>query len=215
MDHPQAPGGVEAERQIALNPLLVVVRVRIERDLEESAEIERESVDSGVDLPGDLFEADRRMCTIGAMSDLVHAVEGYALCCSCAERWVPEAVASRLAGRCHECYREDSGARLGRIEVVGRGGRVTVPLSRKRRRKAMTPGRAQRRKLNAKAKDAARRRLAAMFPDAYDILLAEERGQRGLEPWPAEVAARGGDPEADLAFAELQAELDARGVTVS
>lgn len=94
---------------------------------------------------------------------------------------------------------------------------IEIPRGRNRRRPNRRPNdaNAHTKRLGAKAKRAARKRLAAMFPDVYDMLLAEERGLLGLEPWPAEIALRsGGDPIVELGFAEMLTELDARGVTV-
>ena len=148
------------------------------------------------------------------MSDQVHGLEGYVLCGHHQNHWVRDEVAARTGGVCPEAWRILNQQRLTEIELVGRGSRVKVPLSRNRKRpnRHITPQRAERKKLNEKAKERARKRLAAMFPDLYDTLVAEERADLGLEPWPVEIAIRGEDPEVELRFAELMAELDDREV---
>lgn len=156
------------------------------------------------------------MCTIVAMSES-HAptvVEGYRACrCS---RLVRDEVARRTQGRCPDCFIADGGDRVTKIELVGKGRRVSVPLNR---RKPQTPRKrtaeaVARRKQADKAKERARKRLASMFPDVYDMLVAEERAALGLEPWPTDTALRGGDPEIELGFAEMMSELADAGVTV-
>lgn len=116
---------------------------------------------------------------------------------------------------CQEAFLETQGHRSATLELVGRGLRVRVPIrnrNRKHRKKDLTPEQVRRKKQAEKAKAAARRRLAAMFPDLYDVLLAEERGDRGLEPWTTDMAVRGRDATVELGFAEALAELDQRGV---
>lgn len=139
-------------------------------------------------------------------------MEGYVLCVECDETWVRSEVAQRTSGRCPKCYAVD-GSRLAEIELVGRGMKVRVPVRGRRQtpRRRTEAGRERRRQARA-AKDAARKRLAAIFPDLFDVLVADERAARGLEPWPVEVAARGGSPDVDVAFAELSLELSGRGV---
>ncbi len=66
-----------------------------------------------------------------------------------------------------------------------------------------------------KARRNARARLAAMFPDLYDIVLAEERSRLGLKPWTVDLAIRAKeDPDGELAlgFAEMTAALQREGI---
>lgn len=139
---------------------------------------------------------------------------GYVLCGHHQNHWVRSEVASRTGGVCPEAFRIFNHQRLTEIELVGRGSRIKVPLSRSRKRpnRHITSGRAERKKAADKAKHRARKRLAAMFPDLYDILVAEERAEMGLEPWPVEMAIRGDDPDVEIGFAALIAELDDREV---
>lgn len=130
------------------------------------------------------------------------------------DHWVRDEVAQRTGGMCQEAWRAQGGKRVETVELVMRGRRLQVPTAGKSKHKPKqdTPQRMARRKQNEKAKEAARKRLAAMFPDAYDMLLAEERAARGLEPWPVDIAVRGGAPDEDMAFAKMFAELDKAGV---
>lgn len=146
------------------------------------------------------------------MSAPIQVMEGYQLC-PCGT-WVIDAVARRTFGMCVPCYQTEIQPRLDGLEVVGRGMRVQVPRgdrTTKRRKRRETERRAARRKLARESRDAARQRVCAMVPDLYDAVLADERSKRGLDPYPLEIAVRGGSPEADLAFAErLLAETKAR-----
>lgn len=120
-------------------------------------------------------------------------------------------------GVCPEAFERRTGPRASTVELVMRGRRIMVPTSENRKRhRRPNDAKKLRRKHNEKAKHAARLRLAAMFPDLFDVLLAEERAERGLEPWPVENAARSDrNAEVELGFAELFAELETRGVDVA
>ena len=136
-------------------------------------------------------------------------MEGYALC-PCGT-WVINEVARRTEGRCVPCYQTHVAPRLHRLELVGDGARIQIPRSERRRKpKRDTPQRAARRKLARDSRDAARKRLSAMLPDLYDVVLAEERAKRGLDPLPVQIAIRGGTAEHDLRAAELLATLTRR-----
>jgi len=160
---------------------------------------------------GDLRQRQSHLCTILRVSDRGHVVQGYVLC-RC-DAWVRDEVAALTQGRCPSCYRADGAERTVAIELVGQGMRVQIPLGgRRTKKRALTEGRIERRKQNEKAKARARKRLASMFPDLFAALVAEERGDLGLEPWPVETAVRTVDPDAELGFAELLSELETRGV---
>ncbi len=135
--------------------------------------------------------------------------------CACGV-WVRDEVAVRTGGECASCFQIHGSKKVTTIELVGRGMVIEIPRYRNRKRKSRPPTEqaANKKRLSDKAKRAARKRLAAMFPDVYDMLLAEERGLLGLEPWPTEIALRGGDPNIELGFAEMMTELESRGVTV-
>jgi hypothetical protein len=221
VDHPQSAGLVQAEGQIAFHPALVLAPPDgVQGLLEIASEVECQAVDAGVDAVGDLREEDRRLCSIRPMEQS-HAddrspveVEGLVLCREHGNHWVRDEVARRTGGLCPEAWQAKQGRRSETIELVMRGRRLKVPVTRPRQKhnKTLTSEQKHRKKQAEKAKEAARKRVAAMFPDLYDTILADERAQRGLEPWTVEQAVRGGDANVDLGFAELFAELEDRGV---
>lgn len=126
-------------------------------------------------------------------------------------------VARVTGGVCDEAYRILNQQRLTEIELVGRGSRIRVPITRSRKKpdRHLTPEQVRRKKQSEKAKDRARKRLAAIFPDLYETLVAEERAEMGLEPWPVERAVKAADPSVDIGFAELAAELERHEVDPS
>ena len=143
-----------------------------------------------------------------------HLVEGYELCARGCETWVRAEVASRTAGACPECFAAEGGKVVRTAELIGRGMRVTIPLGDrpKRRKRELSEARKARKREATRAADAARKRLAAMLPDLYDVVLADERASRGLEPWPTEIAVRGGDASDEIAFALLVTTLEQNGI---
>lgn len=146
---------------------------------------------------------------------MVHTVEGYALCVICQDSLVLEPVAKRTGGLCTDCF-EERGSPLRSIEVEARGARFPVRLGRSKRPKnPKTPeSRARERALDS-CKSKAMRRLKSVFPDLYDIFLAEERAKAGFDPWPLETALiHGPDPDGSQteAYARLYHALQDRGV---
>lgn len=123
-------------------------------------------------------------------------------------------VAARTDGLCGRCHIAAGSPRIGPLELVGRGVKVSIPRGGRKRKRAESASRRESRRLARLAKDRARKRLAAIFPDAYDMLVAEERGNLGLEPWSIDAAVRGGDPLVEIGFAEMMSELEQRGVNV-
>lgn len=118
-------------------------------------------------------------------------------------------VAARTGGICAGCFRGGRGPNMRRIEVVGRGYRIRVPL-RKSQRTRVRVRDVDHHKV-VKAKDRAAKRLRAVFPDLYDTLLAEERAAAGLDPWPLDMAVRyQWDPDSSesMRFAEVYHALD-------
>lgn len=149
----------------------------------------------------------------------VHEIVGYVVCEGCGNDIVLDVVARRTGSLCTACFVE-RGEPLRTIEVEARGARLPIPIERpdrrKRKKKPNPDAKARDRQLD-KCKDRARRRLQAIFPDLYDVLLAEERAAAGFDPWPYGIALRcGPDPDGSLttAFARLYHALDERGVDV-
>ncbi len=139
------------------------------------------------------------------MNAQIEVMEGYRLC-PCGT-WVVDAVARRTFGHCVPCYQRMIQPRLDGLELVGRGMRVQVPRGdrqKKRKKRRDTEQRTLRRRLARESRDAARQRLSLIVPDLYDAVLAVERAKRGLDPYPIEIAIRGLDPEAELAYAIRQ-----------
>lgn len=140
---------------------------------------------------------------------------GYKLC-PCGE-WVRDEVACRTENHCVPCYLRDIQPRLGKLELVGEGMRVLIPRSerpkQRKRKRRESEQRTHRRGLARAARQSAHQRLALMVPDLYDLVLADERSKRGLDPFPVQIAIRGRDPQADLAYAERLASITDRGAS--
>lgn len=141
-----------------------------------------------------------------------HVAEGYSVC-DCGA-WVLTAVARRTGGKCADCHKPS--AKIRTLEIVGRGATTKIRTGRhaQGRKRVKTGASKARSKLNEQSANAARKRLAAIFPEMYEMLLAEERASRGLDPWPLEIAIRHrGDATAETAFAAVAAELAKIGAT--
>jgi hypothetical protein len=148
------------------------------------------------------------------MADEVHDVEGYVIC-EQGSHWVLREIARRTGGLCPECFQRAGGQRLRTIEVVGAGARISVPVNRRRRPRPTTDARRRSKRAAERARERARKRLAHMFPDLYDIVLADERARAGLNPWTIDrVVTDHGDPDGEIAlgFAELDLALEREGV---
>lgn len=96
------------------------------------------------------------------------------------------------------------GTTIGRIKVIADGIAMTMPTKRFHRRRK-NRGDPTTKHASEHARRRAKTRLANLYPAVYDQILAEERGKLGLEPWPVELAVRGGqDPDASKTLAELE-----------
>jgi hypothetical protein len=156
------------------------------------------------------------------MSELSHVgddsqidVEGYRACLNewCGQLMLKE-VAERTRGYCAECWRTVFNENLTSVEIRGRGFKTEIQLRTKNSPKK-NRGNKDRAKQIEKAKLRAMKRLRAIFPDLYDMILAEERARVGLEPWPVDMAVRGSDDrdgEATLKFAQMYHLLEQAGV---
>ena len=123
-------------------------------------------------------------------------------------------VAERTRGYCGDCWRTVFNENLTDVEIRGRGFKGHIQLRTKTGPKK-NKGNRTRAKQVEKAKLRAMKRLRAIFPDLYDMILAEERARVGLEPWPVEMAVRGSDDrdgEATLKFAQMYYFLEQAGV---
>ncbi len=126
---------------------------------------------------------------------------------------VLDVVAYKTDGHCEDCHRENVNNRISDMEIVGRNLRVTVPAQlptseaelRKRaaKRKARkTPESRHNEKLREAAKQAAFKRLRDLFPELFEVLVADERAKRGLKPWTITAALTPGTAETTLTFLE-------------
>lgn len=133
------------------------------------------------------------------------ALEGHTLCATCGQRWVLNEVARWTGGDCSDCYVANGCERRSRIEVVSRGRRLSVPRNPSYRRHRPK----QKSKDAEKAKERARAKLAAMFPELYFELVADERAAAGLKPWTVPMTLRAGGPEMAQRTLALAEQLEA------
>jgi hypothetical protein len=125
-------------------------------------------------------------------------VVGYRICSSdrC-ESLVLDVVAHKTGGFCTDCCVKGVREASKTVLVALEGGRYPVSSAKpsqtrrnriKHLRRKADPRRIEARKAQDKAKRAAMRRLRAFAPELYDLLLADERQKRGLDPFPLETA---------------------------
>jgi len=140
-------------------------------------------------------------------------VLGYTACRECGTP-VIDAIAFKTSNRCPTHHREWVARRIEAIELRGKGLRVPIPVDkpstiydRKRnaaKNKARREDPVKRRKehLRERAKQAAYRRLRSLFPDVFDVLVAQERERLGLPAWSIDMALTPGSTDETLAFIE-------------
>lgn len=93
-----------------------------------------------------------------------------------------------------------------------------MTLQRQSRTKKANKGNRATRQAADHATRSAAKRLQGLFPDLFDILIAEERQRRGLEPFPFDRAIQAPDamtPSEIIDFARVFDALDEAGVEVS
>ncbi len=137
-------------------------------------------------------------------------VAGCVLCRRCSNLVIRE-IARLTGGLCGDCL-DVVGAQVRTIEVLYGGRPVKM---RTRVRRPGSRGSAERAKLGAKCREKAARRVAKLFPNVYELLVADERARAGLEPWPFTVMAQPIDPgeldrEVDVALRTSQSLLQYR-----
>lgn len=142
-------------------------------------------------------------------------VVGYGVCRNphCTAGWIIREILERTDGLCIDCWRDQYANVLAEIEVRSRGRSLRMPARPRSRRG--TKGDRSTAVLADKAKRRARKRLAMIFPDLYDVLLAEERARVGLEPFPVEVVLHDDvdmDAHETLEFAAVYHALIEHGV---
>lgn len=127
-------------------------------------------------------------------------IAGYGCCTECGA-YHPEILLWRTGWLCPPC--------LGRrippeptVEVVIEG---RIARIQRRPHRGGSRGSKTTKRTAEKARLAAMRRLARLHPDLFDVLLAEERERRGLEPWYVTPQSRPIDPDAVGATGEASA----------
>jgi hypothetical protein len=157
------------------------------------------------------------------VSDAAHEPEatqidlaGYRSCRNehCCELVLVE-VTYRTGGLCTTCFRGELGRSLAEVEVRNQGRTLKMQMPRGKR--AAEKGNRWTHMAATKARRRANDRLRMLFQDLYDVLLAEERGRLGLDPFPLETVVHepsDGDPFETIAFARVYAALDQLGVDV-
>jgi len=127
-------------------------------------------------------------------------IVGYRSCAWCDEMH-PKILLDRLGGVCWDCLRR--GLEPPRTVMLQVGN--TARPYRVKRRKSPTASKGDRwvRKQAERAKQDAYRQLRDFFPDLYDVLYAEARQKRGVEPWYTTADSRQFSPE------EYRATIDA------
>jgi len=177
---------------------------------EQSANFQDHIVDFVEDLFSDVVQSEIRT---GDLNSISHDIEGYATCRNpgCGTLVIKQ-VAKRAFGFCELCAKDLLGSSVRVAEVINAGRRAYVPLKSRKTERCKYPD--QEKKAN-KARQRAMKRLKLMFPEIYDILLAEERAKEGLVAWTVEHAVdqSAKDPsQATLDFATVYAALSQQGV---
>lgn len=128
-------------------------------------------------------------------------VLGYSICANLdCQRPVLSVVAFKTGGLCESCARSGLRERLDQV-VVSLGGAHRVVSTSKRAQTARNRRQYLRRKGDSrlkarkhaaeKAKTTAWKRLAALAPELYALILADERERRGLTPISVDSALQG------------------------
>ncbi len=138
------------------------------------------------------------------------AVAGYVICpCS---NYVLEVVAYKTGGLCADCFRARAAEIIDPVMVIVDGRERIVlrtdqskrdPAERARRAKArrekrQDPDEKEHRKQVAACSNRARRRLQRLFPELWEVLLADERAKAGLNAWTIDRALTPGEASSSL-----------------
>ena len=108
-------------------------------------------------------------------------IDGYRFC-GCGTQ-VPEHTWAATGRRCMTCFTDGTMVELHEIEIRHRGHRTQAKLPTSKwapRPNSRARGPQHKKALRASAK--ALKRLKMLFPEAYDVLYAEERHKQGLPP---------------------------------
>ena len=122
-------------------------------------------------------------------------VFGYSVCRDCATPML-DIIAAKTSGLCPDCFRAKTNPFLRQVVAHNNdGSRVQLRLVTRRRPPSHKAGKKrargrnkERAKVVRQAQARATRRLRELYPDVYEVLLADERAEAGLEPWTIERA---------------------------
>ncbi len=123
---------------------------------------------------------------------------GYRACQRCNDHVVME-VWVVTGGFCSSCWRELEAPLFAKVDALVERRITPIGPSEARRRanrkredrRRDKPEHKAHRQLRWRVKYAAMRRLRALHPEDYTVLLAEERAKAGLDPWPVSLAVEG------------------------
>lgn len=116
--------------------------------------------------------------------DSTFEVAGYHTCRACGDAWVLESDFSRTGGVCVSCWLSKVGEPIHELEVLA--GTATVKIRPRSRPARKNRGRDDTARKAELARRRARSRLSGLYPDVYEVLLAQERAALGLRPLPPE-----------------------------
>lgn len=105
-------------------------------------------------------------------------------------------IAHKTSGLCPDCFRAKTNPFLTAVVAHNNSGeRVKLRLVTRRRPPSHKAGKKRAKGRNKdrdrtvrQAQARAMRRLRELYPDVYEVLLADERAEAGLEPWTIERA---------------------------
>lgn len=147
------------------------------------------------------------------------SILGHVCCPECGSP-VIDAIADKTGGFCPRHFREQVAPIIGEVIAnTADGRRLPVRIVRARRTRADRASRArakkrpdvrERRRLTDRAERRAKQRLTKMLPGVYELLLAFEREDLGLEGWTIERALT-----PHLAAPELDMLLRVHGIDLS
>ena len=144
-------------------------------------------------------------------------VAGYRSCLNehCGELILLE-LSWRTGGYCLGCFHDLHGSSIAEVEI--RSKARTMSLNSTKQKQKLDKGNRATKQASTNAAKRALDRLKHLFPDLYDILLAEERARFGLDPFPYERAIKQPDtmtPSEIIDFARVYDSLDEHGVDVN
>lgn len=138
-------------------------------------------------------------------------VAGHTACQEC-NAFVLDVVAYKTGGLCADCFRKHAAAIIepamvviaGRQRIVLRTNvsrrtpAVRAARARARKRKRQEPDERRHRQELAACAERARRRLQRLFPELWEVLLADERARAGLNAWTIDRALTPGEASSSL-----------------